>query len=303
MNHYCRLISCVATLALLAGGVIGRSASAAPWNADPPCFDNHQRYVDCRNGTVTDTVTGLIWLKQADCLGASDYAVANNQAAALRGRRCGLRDGSNKGDWRLPTEAEWRATLSQAPLEATPFSGVQAATYWSSSGAMDDPGGAWGADPQTGAVLTVNKSESHYGWPVRGHLTASVPPVSQGAGIHAQVATGLVLAGAVRVAVAEFYLNSGSVPPNGAAVGLDLITGPYVSSVEISNGRIDITYGHEANALITDKVLSLTLYEYGGGLLQWRCGQGPVPTSPFRLISDPDVTNIDDLYLPPDCRP
>jgi hypothetical protein len=34
--------------------------------ADPPCFDNLNRYVDCGNGTVTgtvtDTVTGLIWL-------------------------------------------------------------------------------------------------------------------------------------------------------------------------------------------------------------------------------------------------
>ena len=36
--------------------------------ADGPCFDNTNRYVDCGNGTVTDTVTGLIWLQQADCL-------------------------------------------------------------------------------------------------------------------------------------------------------------------------------------------------------------------------------------------
>ena len=37
--------------------------------ADGPCFDNTNRYVDCGNGTVTDTVTGLIWLQDADCLG------------------------------------------------------------------------------------------------------------------------------------------------------------------------------------------------------------------------------------------
>ena len=50
--------------------------------ADGPCFDNTNRYVDCGNGTVTDTVTGLIWLKQADCLGINDWAAANQAAAA-----------------------------------------------------------------------------------------------------------------------------------------------------------------------------------------------------------------------------
>jgi len=29
-------------------------------NPDPPCFDNTNRYVDCGNGTVHDTVTNLI---------------------------------------------------------------------------------------------------------------------------------------------------------------------------------------------------------------------------------------------------
>ena len=30
---------------------------------DGPCFDNANRFVDCANGTVTDTSTGLIWMK------------------------------------------------------------------------------------------------------------------------------------------------------------------------------------------------------------------------------------------------
>jgi len=36
----------------------------AATKADGPCFDNVNRYVDCGNGTLTDTVTGLIWLKK-----------------------------------------------------------------------------------------------------------------------------------------------------------------------------------------------------------------------------------------------
>jgi hypothetical protein len=37
--------------------------------ADPSCPDDSGKiYVDCGNGTVTDNRTGLVWLKNADCL-------------------------------------------------------------------------------------------------------------------------------------------------------------------------------------------------------------------------------------------
>lgn len=86
-----------------------------PWlNPDPPCFDNAKRYVDCGNGTVSDTVTGLIWLRDAGCLGSLDWAAANQAAAALQDGQCGLTDRSKPGDWRLPTNAEWRATVDAA---------------------------------------------------------------------------------------------------------------------------------------------------------------------------------------------
>ncbi len=42
-------------------------------HAAPPCFDDANRYVDCGNGTVTDTVTGLIWLKNANCFSFQNY--------------------------------------------------------------------------------------------------------------------------------------------------------------------------------------------------------------------------------------
>ena len=267
MNHHRRcLIGFVAILAWLAGGVISQGASAAPPGADPPCFDNGNRYVDCRNGTVTDSVTGLIWLKQADCLAASDYATANRLAAVLQERRCGLRDGSNKGDWRLPTDAEWRATLGPpGGLGSTPFVGVQAGSYWSATTNVDRPDAAWVADLQTGAVLTESKTSLHSGWPVRGHLTASAMPVSQSAEIRAQVVSGLALGDSVKTPVTDYYQDKGSVPANRAAlVGLDPISGPYVQSVEIVNGRIDILYGNGANAQIAGRVLSLTMYDAGG---------------------------------------
>ena len=80
----------------------------------PVCFDNANRYVDCGNGTVTDTVTGLIWLANANCFGTETYADANTMAAGLADGQCGLSDGSFAGDWRLATEAEWQATVARA---------------------------------------------------------------------------------------------------------------------------------------------------------------------------------------------
>ena len=47
------------------------------------CLDNTKRYVDCGNGTVTDTVTGLIWLKRADCLPESNWKAAIEATAGL----------------------------------------------------------------------------------------------------------------------------------------------------------------------------------------------------------------------------
>ena len=78
------------------------------------CWVNGQRYADCGNGTVTDSVTGLIWLKDAACasLGVPDYATANGATAALHAGQCGLSDGSAAGQWRLPTREEWLATLA-----------------------------------------------------------------------------------------------------------------------------------------------------------------------------------------------
>jgi hypothetical protein len=65
---------------------------------------------------VTDSVTGLIWLKNAGCLGSADWATANQIAAALNDGDCGgvLTDGSSPGDWRLPTKDEWTATVARA---------------------------------------------------------------------------------------------------------------------------------------------------------------------------------------------
>lgn len=168
--------------------VLSAAFTVANPAADGPCFDNANRFVDCNNGTVTDTQTGLIWLKNASCLGSADFASANNAASALQLGRCGLTDGSGKGDWRLPTQAEWQGLVkpscyASAGSPAIPdkvgtgcyatgtqwASGVQSVGNWSSSTNATSPNLAWTAFLHTG-VVDANGLKGFGGavWPVRG---------------------------------------------------------------------------------------------------------------------------------------
>ena len=101
--------------------------------ADGPCFDTTNRYVDCENGTVTDSVTELIWLRDSRCLGLlgvdpttgkADWPTAKRAAAALEDGMCGLTDGSEPGDWRLPTFLDWEVTKAQAVALDCVFGGT-----------------------------------------------------------------------------------------------------------------------------------------------------------------------------------
>jgi hypothetical protein len=176
-------------------GVPGADAPGAT-RADGPCFDNVNRYVDCGNGTVTDNLTGVIWLKQANCFPPSDWPMANQAAASLKHGDCGLMDQSSPGDWRLPTREEWEpmivrklsgvATLCIPALvsdawsscygdgTSSSFEGVAAAIYWSATpsqraalaGGLYLTSGA--ADLGNGISVTIRRTLAHLVWPVRG---------------------------------------------------------------------------------------------------------------------------------------
>ena len=73
----------------------------------------HQPLRGCGNGTVTNTVTDLIWLKDASCLGLLDWVPANQAAGSLKDGDCALTDHSSAGDWRLPSGDEWIATIAR----------------------------------------------------------------------------------------------------------------------------------------------------------------------------------------------
>lgn len=160
-------------------------ASQAAGAADPACFEGENRYVDCGNGTVTDGATGLVWLQQADCIGPQNWETAQGAAAALADGSCGLTDGSQPGDWRLPTKEEWELTIDlfyrkcAIPLSndagtdclstgPSVLSGVRPKLYWSSTNTVDLPKHAFDANLGGGGlVYWAGKPSSRYAWPVR----------------------------------------------------------------------------------------------------------------------------------------
>lgn len=117
-------------LALSAQGAHAGEGVVAVQTADPSCKDSSgDVYVDCGNGTVTDNRTGLVWLKNANCLaaapgsGAVDWRTAMEFAAGLSDKPetstqaahdCGLADHSSPGEWRLPSVEEWEAMIADA---------------------------------------------------------------------------------------------------------------------------------------------------------------------------------------------
>ncbi len=127
-----------------------------------------------------------------------------------------------------------------------------------------------------------------------GILAAIAIPAYQNYTIRAQVSEGLSLADGAKTAISEFYTNYGHFPASNTSAGLSSagsITGNYVSQVDASGGKIQITYSDQspqkANSAINSAVLELSaIASSTGGSIQWTCKAG---------------TNMSAKYLPSSC--
>lgn len=186
----------------------GRLVAVAPAVAPVPKITSgwgtgvawpNPRFTDNRNGTVTDHLTGLIWLRNADCFGAQTWEDARAKAEALfdgcencggEKRDCGLGDGTRAGNWRLPNVRELNSLVdyggwdpdaagSVVPdtegagkwSEGDPFTAVQLADYWSStkwSNWITGPETSWAVSMGSGAVALKNDYDELRVWLVRG---------------------------------------------------------------------------------------------------------------------------------------
>ena len=72
------------------------------------------RFTDNSNGTITDNLTGLIWLKDASCMGNVNWNEANTQITSLNSgtdHSCSNYDKGTYSDWRLPSINELRSLI------------------------------------------------------------------------------------------------------------------------------------------------------------------------------------------------
>jgi len=143
------------------------------------------RFTDNSDGTVTDNLTGVIWLKNANCDGTKTWDNALAFCNALQSGQCGLTDESSAGEWRLPNVMEllslidWRyyePALSNALgtgkwSSEDAFADVQSHSsgyYWSSTTGAHATGGAWFVSLYNGYKNSPGKGNEYYVWPVRG---------------------------------------------------------------------------------------------------------------------------------------
>jgi len=158
----------------------GELAAGVPWPAP--------RFTRNSNGTVTDNLTGLIWLENAECFGVRTWAEALWFANNLRGDniQCLLTDGSRAGDWRLPNYYELFSLLdfeysnpavsntagSGQSAQSDPFLNLQSSFYWSSSSVPVTSDYAK-AVSMGGATGSLSKAATALVWPVRGGQSGS----------------------------------------------------------------------------------------------------------------------------------
>ncbi|MDM8519509.1 DUF1566 domain-containing protein [Anaerolineales bacterium HSG6] len=133
------------------------------------------------NGVVTDTLTGLVWLKNANCTTVLDGVTFDGEdkldwgeglkwSNALANGNCGLTDSSSAGDWRLPNVRELHSLVDyQSPALPSGhlFNSVQSGGYWSGSTVAGTTSSAWFVS-MDGGVRGYHKVFDSYVWPVRG---------------------------------------------------------------------------------------------------------------------------------------
>lgn len=162
--------------ALLLGLTALELAAAPPAPVAPIITSAATRFTDNGNGTVTDSITGLIWLKDVNCATVSPkaWAAALTVVATLASPSCGLSDGSTAGQWRLPSRNELQllidyTTSGPALPTSHPFTGAQFGYYyyWSSTTYAADSSYAWSVGLRDGDVYWNIKTGVFYVWPVR----------------------------------------------------------------------------------------------------------------------------------------
>ena len=141
------------------------------------------RFADNGDGTVTDRLTNLIWLKDADRFGEVTWEQALANVKNLGSGSCGLEDDSRPGDWRLPNIRELFSLIDYETGDPIipaghPFQNVRRSIYWTSTSLASAPTLAWMMTLGIGPTVFDLKINPNRMWPVRGEKSR-VPRTGQ----------------------------------------------------------------------------------------------------------------------------
>ncbi len=131
------------------------------------------RFADNGDGSVTDDLTGLVWLKNPACFPAQNWDNALVSANTLTDGICGLTDGWPAGGWRLPNRDELLSLVDYGrsnPALPTghPFTSVQSGSYWSATTSVLYADSAWVVSMGNDFVSSSSGKVGNYNvWPVR----------------------------------------------------------------------------------------------------------------------------------------
>ncbi|MEW6328158.1 MAG: DUF1566 domain-containing protein [Thermodesulfobacteriota bacterium] len=129
------------------------------------------RFKDNGDGTVTDQLTGLMWLKDADpANGKKDWSQALACIMHMNTRKV-----AGYSDWRLPHLKELQTIFDYGQVKPAlpsghPFLNVVPGWYWSQDVNVQDTRYSWCANSSTGAIDYYHrKHHKNYIWPVRNY--------------------------------------------------------------------------------------------------------------------------------------
>ncbi len=108
---------------------------------------NPQSYTNNGDGTVTDTVTGLMW---QETVAASTFAWGAASSPGTAQSYCSTLSTGGHADWRLPTGIELVSIVDWATLnpsiDSTYFPSTPGSFFWSSTPVAGSPFDAWYVD-------------------------------------------------------------------------------------------------------------------------------------------------------------
>jgi hypothetical protein len=134
------------------------------------------RFTDNGDGTVTDHLTGLMWLQDVHCMPIADWApaLANIGTDLNSGDDfdCYNYTAGTYDDWRMPNRWELESLLdlgeyNRALPDGHPFYSVTG-TFWTSTPYAPDTDQVWIVDSFDGAVELRSTGLGQFSWPVRG---------------------------------------------------------------------------------------------------------------------------------------